>query len=170
MITLEHAQEAISLAYVHALAGAAGLNLAPPTTFDYGIDGTFHPVKNVGGRLIQSAFPVEFQMKSTTVWRHEGDHVVYDLSARAHHILTDRERGQAMAILILLCMPPEAVDWVVGSEEHLHLRRCCYWYRPPGPPTENTATVRIRIPRTQVLTADSLRAIMATARAEALAL
>lgn len=170
MITLEHAQEAISLAYVHALAGAAGLNLAPPTTFDYGIDGTFHPVKNVGGRLIQSAFPVEFQMKSTTVWRHEGDHVVYDLSARAHHILTDRERGQAMAILILLCMPPEAVDWVVGSEEHLHLRRCCYWYRPPGPPTENTATVRIRIPRTQVLTADSLRGIMATARAEALAL
>lgn len=170
MITLEHAQEAISLAYVHALAGAAGLNLAPPTTFDYGIDGTFHPVKNVGGRLIQSAFPVEFQMKSTTVWRHEGDHVVYDLSARAHHILTDRERGQAMAILILLCMPLEAVDWVVGSEKHLHLRRCCYWYRPPGPPTQNTATVRIRIPRSQVLTADSLRGIMATARAEALAL
>jgi hypothetical protein len=170
LITLEHAQEAISNAYVHALAGAAGLNLGARTTFDYGIDGTFHPVKNVGGKLVQSAFPVEFQMKATTVWRHEADHVVYDLSARAHQILTDRERGQAMAILILLCMPPEAVDWVVGSEDHLHLRNCCYWYRPPGPPTTNTSSVRIRIPRSQILTAESLRDIMATARAEALAL
>lgn len=170
MITLEHAQEAISNAYVHALAGAAGLNLGPRTTFDYGIDGVFHPVKRVGGKLVQSAFPVEFQMKATTVWRYEDGNVVYDLSARAHQILTDRERGQAMAILILLCMPPEAVDWVVGSEEHLHLRNCCYWYRPPGPPTENVASVRIRIPRSQVLTADSLQGLMATARAEALAL
>lgn len=66
MITSEHAKEAISNAYVHALAGAAGLNLAAKPTFDYGIDGTFHPVKNVDGRLSQYAFPVEFQMKATT--------------------------------------------------------------------------------------------------------
>ncbi|MFF8801227.1 MULTISPECIES: DUF4365 domain-containing protein [unclassified Methylobacterium] len=170
MITPEHAKEAISNAYVHALAGAAGLNLAAKTTFDYGIDGTFHPVKSFGGRLIQSAFPVEFQMKATTRWRHEDDVVVYDLAARAHVILTDRERTQAMAILILLCMPSDAADWVVGSEEHLHLRNCCYWYRPPGPPTTRSSHVRIRIPRSQVLTPTSLRDVMATARAEALAL
>jgi hypothetical protein len=169
LITPEHAKEAISNAYVHALAGAAGLNLAARTTFDYGVDGTFHPVKNVGGRLIQSAFPVDFQMKATTKWRHEDDVVVYDLSARAHVMLTNRERNEAMAILILLCMPSDAADWVVGCEEHLHLRNCCYWYRPAGPPTERSSTVRIRIPRSQVLTPASLSDIMLTAREEALA-
>lgn len=169
MITPEHAKEAISNAYVHALAGAAGLNLAAKPTFDYGIDGAFHPVKNIGGKLIQSAFPVEFQMKATTKWRHEDDVVVYDLSARAHVILTDRERNQAMAILILLCMPPDAADWVAGCEERLHLRNCCYWYRVPGPPTERSSKVRVRIPRSQVLTPASLRDVMLMAREEALA-
>ncbi|WP_018043885.1 DUF4365 domain-containing protein [Methylobacterium sp. 88A] len=166
MITREHTQESLSQAYVHALAGVAGLNLAVRTNYDYGIDGAFHPVRIVGGARVPSAFPVEYQMKATTDWRHYGEFVVYDLDARAHRFLTNREPRQAMAILILLCLPPVEAHWLNGCEEHLRLRNCCYWFRPAGPPTINVSSVRIRIPRANVLTPDALRGIMALARAE----
>ncbi|WP_222875758.1 DUF4365 domain-containing protein [Terrihabitans soli] len=169
MITKEHTQEALSNAYVHALAGSAGLNLAARTVFDYGVDGIFHPIKIVDGERIQTGFPVEFQMKATTVWKHEGTFVVYDLDARAHRLLTDREPGQALAILILLCLPLDAGNWLEGCEDYLLLKNCCYWFRPDGPPTTNVSSIRIRIPRSQVLTPDSLKSIMAVARQEGLA-
>ncbi len=166
MITREHTQECLSQAYVHALAGVAGLNLAIRTNYDYGIDGAFHPVRIVNGARVPSAFPVEYQMKATKDWRHEGEVVVYDLEARAHRFLADREPRQAVAMLILLCLPKDDADWLEGCEEHLRLRNCCYWYRPDGPGTTNASSVRIRIPRTNVLTPEALMGIMVLARTE----
>ncbi|WP_336492057.1 DUF4365 domain-containing protein [Methylobacterium nigriterrae] len=167
MITPEHTKELLSLAYVHALAGRAGLNLAATPVFDYGVDGMFHPVKMRGRERVPTGFPVAFQMKATVDWRHDGEDVVYDLDARAHRNLTDREEGQMMMILILLCLPRDDTLWLVNSETELHLRHCCYWYLPPGPPTDHTSSIQIRIPRTNLLTPDALRGIMATAREEA---
>jgi hypothetical protein len=166
LITREHTQECLSQAYVHALAGVVGLNLAIRTSYDYGVDGAFHPVRIVNGARVPSAFPVEYQMKATTDWIHEGDFVVYDLEARAHRFLTDREPRQPMAILILLCLPKDEAHWLHGCEEHMRLMHCCYWYRPEGPPTTNLRTIRIRVPRANVLTPDALRSIMSVARSE----
>ena len=118
------------------------------------------------GRRVPSAFPVEYQMKASTKWNHDGEFVAYDLDARAHRVLTDREPRQAMAVLILLCLPKDEAHWLDGCEEHLRLRNCCYWFRPDGPPTTNSSSVRIRIPRVNVLTPNSLKGIMAVARAE----
>lgn len=145
------------------------MNLGPKTTFDYGIDGFFQPIKKLGDMLVPSGFNVEFQMKASTNWSHEGENVVYDLDARAHRILTDRERCQPLAILILLCLPEDHGEWLYGCEEHLRLRNCCYWHRLAGPPTENASTVRVRIPRANILTPDSLQAIAQLAREEAMA-
>lgn len=152
---------------MHALAGVAGVNLTRPES-DYGIDGAFQPVRIINGARVPSAFPVEYQMKATTRWQHEGAFVTYDLEVRAHRILTDREPGQAMAILILLCLPRDEATWLNGNEQHLRLQHCCYWFRPEGPPTANVSTVRIRIPRSNVLTPDALKNIMSSARAEAM--
>ena len=168
MITPEHTQKALSLAYVHALAGSAGLNLGARPMFDYGIDGTFWPVLRRGTELVQTGFPVEFQLKATTKWSHDGASVVYDLNARIHRLLTEREPGQPLAILILLCLPEDSATWLAGDEDHLLLKRCCYWFRPDRPPTENTYSIRIRVPRANVLTPSSLQSIMAMARQEAL--
>lgn len=167
MITREHTQEALSLAYVHALAGRAGLNLGPRTTFDYGIDGSFWPVKVRDGEIAETGYPVRFQLKASINWRHEGGEVVYDLNARTHRKLTDREPGEVMAILILLCLPRDDAHWLASSETEMFLRHCCYWYRVPGPPTTNPSTQRIRIPRSNLLTVDALRGIMEVAREEA---
>jgi hypothetical protein len=167
LITREHTQEALSRAYVHALSGRAGLNLELGKTFDYGIDGSFHPVKIRDGARIETGFPVRFQLKASINWRYAGTDVAYDLDARAHRILSEREPGESLAILILLCLPKDDEHWLTSSETEMYLRHCCYWHRVPGPPTTNTSSQTIRIPRANLLTADALRSIMDAAREEA---
>ncbi|TXM72169.1 DUF4365 domain-containing protein [Methylobacterium sp. WL12] len=169
MISREHTQEALSLAYVHALAGRAGLNIVATPIFDYGIDGYFYPVKMRGRERVETGFPVRFQMKASVDWDYEETNVVYDLEARAHRTIADREPGEVMTILILLCLPRDVNQWLTGSETEMYLRHCCYWYRTSDPPTENSSTRRIRIPRTNLLTPTTLQGIMALAREEAMA-
>lgn len=169
MISREHTQEALSLAYVHALAGRAGLNIAAKPIFDYGIDGYFYRVKMRGRERVETGIPVRFQMKASVDWQHVGEHVVYDLEARAHRTIAEREPGEVMTILILLCLPHDADHWLTGSETEMYLRHCCYWYQTNDPPTDNVSTKRIRIPRANLLTPDSLQGIMTLAREEALA-
>ena len=40
---------------------------------------------------------------------------------------------------------------VALTEDHLFLRKCCYWHRLTGSETGNTNQKRIRIPKTQLL-------------------
>jgi Domain of unknown function (DUF4365) len=169
LISREHTQEALSLAYVHALAGRAGLNIAARATFDYGIDGYFYRVKMRGRERVETGAPVRFQMKASVDWQHRDGHVVYDLDARAHRTIAERDPEGVMTILILLCLPRDENQWLTGSETEMYLRHCCYWYRTEDPPTENPSKQRIRIPRANVLTPDSLQGIMTLAREEALA-
>jgi hypothetical protein len=79
LITLQHTEECLSLAYVHALTGNAGVSLAAHRIHDYGIDGTFRSIKIVKNRRVESGFSVDFQLKATTDWEHKEDKVVYDL-------------------------------------------------------------------------------------------
>lgn len=148
----------------------AGLNIGTRPLFDYGVDGTFHRIKIRNGERVQTGAPIDFQVKASTSWEHRGGVVVYDLEARAQRFLTDRERGQPLAILILLCLPKKAEEWLGGDEGHLHLKHCCYWYLPEPHefPTENLSTIRIFIPRSNILTPASLQALMAVAREKAL--
>lgn len=52
-LTLQHMQECLSLPFVNALAGSAGVNLANVRTHDYGVDGTFLPVVVRGKRRVE---------------------------------------------------------------------------------------------------------------------
>ncbi|WP_181704489.1 DUF4365 domain-containing protein [Chthonobacter rhizosphaerae] len=167
MITREHTQEALSWAHVHALAGRAGVNVER-ATLDYGIDGTFWPVKKIKEKLIQNGHPIVFQIKSTTKWTLTESDVVYDLDARAHVALTSREPSEPMAILILLCLPQDDNLWYRLTEKALFLRNCCFWMAFNEPPTQNASSIRIRIPRSNILDPQALRALLTKARAQAL--
>lgn len=160
LITLQHTEECISLAYVHALTGKAGVSLAAHRIHDYGIDGTFRSVKIVGNRRVESGFAVDFQMKATTSWEHKEDSVVYDLEAKTYNDLVQREIEATRCILILLCLPPEQDEWVDTNETRTILKHCCYWTGLDGPATTNTSTKRISIPRVNTLTSAVIAQIL----------
>lgn len=163
MLTKQHTQECLSIAYVHALAGKAGVNVNIGETHDYGVDGMFRRIAERAGRRVATGTAVDFQLKASTDWAVEGPDIVYDLEAKAYNDLVTRQHGIGF-ILILLCLPATDEDWLIGTEEAMILRNCCYWYRPEGPPVPNVRTKRIRIPRANLLTVNSIREILEDAR------
>lgn len=155
MITIQHRQEQLSRAYVHAVAAHAG-HIFLPADVDYGIDGSLRQVKNRHGRRFESGYSIDLQLKATINWSIDGDHVVYDLEAKTYNDLIDRfsERRATQMLLVVLCLPPDENDWLNVSQEQLILKNCCYWCKLDGPPTDNTQTKRIRIPSANILSPD----------------
>lgn len=160
MITRQHCQELLSRAYIHALAASAGVNFSMGHAHDYGIDGQFKPVVARGHRLIESGAHLDFQLKASTDWQQVEHDIVYDLEAKNYNDIVDREPGATGFVLILLCLPSEESDWAAFTEDSLVLQRSCYWMRLEGALTDNVATKRIFIPRANLLTADSLKAVL----------
>lgn len=165
MLTEPHIKERLSVAYASAIAGRAGVNVSH-SFHDYGVDGSFHPIKKVAGGFVQSGFSVEFQLKASVNWEVKGAAVSYDLEARAYNNIVERDPCEIPLILILMCLPRNERQWLRQSEAGLLLQKSCYWYwMPRGVRTKNAATVRISIPRSNLLDVEGLTRLMAGAEA-----
>jgi Domain of unknown function (DUF4365) len=149
--------ESLSRAYVRALAGKAGLNLSV-REYDYGVDGNFDEITIRDKRRVESGFSLSFQLKASTLWQRDDNTVIYDLEAKTYNDLVLRRnfRMAVPCILILFALPPDSSQWLIYDEEEMRLRGSCYWDYLSSTPTENRQSVRIRIPRQQRLTSESL--------------
>lgn len=170
MITKQHAMERLSRAYVQAVASRAGYNVRTDE-LDYGVDGTFKEVGVVGTRHFDSGYALDFQLKATCDWTLEDAAVVYDLEAKTYNdfIRRNGNEGSTPFVLMVLCLPQEPRDWCDFTEEQLLLKKCTYWFRPEGDPTNNTQTIRIRIPRDQLATPEAIQALLAESKPGAVA-
>jgi Domain of unknown function (DUF4365) len=157
VLTEPHIIESLSRAYVRALAGKAGLNLSI-REYDYGVDGNFDEITIREKRRVESGFSLSFQLKASTLWQRDDNTVIYDLEAKTYNDLVLRRnfRMAVPCILILFALPPDSSQWLIYNEEEMRLRGSCYWDYLSGAPTENRQSVRIRIPRQQRLTSESL--------------
>jgi Domain of unknown function (DUF4365) len=157
VLTDQHISEALSRAYVRAIAGRAGLNLAV-REYDYGVDGSFDEVVVRQNRRVESGFSLSFQLKASTQWQLNDTQVVYDLEVKTYNdlILRRSMRTATPCILILLALPSDSMQWLICEETQLRLQGTCYWEYLSGSPSENRQSVRIRIPRSQRLTPESL--------------
>jgi hypothetical protein len=163
MMTQNDIEEALSRAYVFAVAGRAGVNISGSVK-DYGTDGTFKRVIIFEGNLMENGFPLDFQLKASIDCKIEPNFVVYDMKADAYQKLAyRRNNGSTPQILILLALPPDAEQWMGHSEDALLIRQCCYWYLVDKDFTENTSSVRIRIPRSQQFTTGALEELLTKA-------
>jgi hypothetical protein len=169
MLTTADIEECMSRAYVYAVAGRAGVNLAGSIK-DYGTDGTFREVQRFDGKRFESGWSLDFQLKASIRCSFEEGFLVYDLDADTYRkLLLRKQNGAIPIILIVMALPPESDSWLCHSEDELLLRRCCYWWSVEGDWSDNTSTVRIRIPRQQQLTPDSLTALLAEVKNGSLA-
>src|SRR6266540_1171156 len=150
MITDEHIKEGLSRAYILAVAHRAGFN-CDVRGFDYGLDGTFIEVADLptGGKC-ESGFKLDFQAKaSTRVVRNNG-FVTYPLNADAYNRLV-MPRSGTPRVLIVLELPNDPDEWLAIDEAQLVLQNCAWWHSLTGePPTDNTSSKTIHIPRTQL--------------------
>lgn len=77
----------------------------------------------------------------------------FNLEGKNYNDMVQRnaQPGAVPLILILLCLPDSIAQWLQISPEQLVLRRCCFWHRLVGAPTENTTTKIVDIPISQLL-------------------
>ncbi len=94
--------EALSLAYIRAIAAKAGA-LVSRTEGDFGVDISFSRIVKRKSRYTSTTgMPVHSQVKSSTQWVMRGDTIVYDLEAKNYNDLVN----SSMCVLILMCLPP----------------------------------------------------------------
>jgi hypothetical protein len=160
-----HRQEAVSRAYVHAIAARCGLACSF-RDFDCGIDLTLHSIRRKGKRYVESGYSLDIQAKTSTTAVVNLTQVLYDVEVKTYDDLRDSSVGCPRR-LVLLVMPGDEAAWTDQNEDHLLLRKCAYWASLKGmPATSNTASIRVPIPRSNVFSVGALVRLMDKVRNE----
>ena len=150
-------EEALSRAYVMAVAGMAGYVVAQMDFDRDGVDlqlragGSFRPCLDV-------------QLKATIKLGEAKEGVFrYSLKRRNYDLL--RIETQTPRILIVLDLPQERESWLDVTLEHLILRRCAYWATLGGlSDTRSQESVAISIRQQNRFDIDNLKSLMAQSR------
>jgi Domain of unknown function (DUF4365) len=159
MMTRGHRQEALSRAYVHAVAALAGVLSSRPDP-DYGIDLSLRAVDIHDRRHTDSSVQIDLQLKSTTRANVSATAVTYDLEVDTYNYLRSASAG-CPRILVVYIMPEDEGEWLSQSPEELSLRHCAYWLSLEGAPaTTAISSIRLSLPLTNVFSVDAVRALL----------
>lgn len=156
-----HIKEELSKSYANAVSAAAGINCQFYGR-DYGQDGVFEDVTYYNDRKAyrQTGFGIDFQLKATVNATAKDGFYLYDLEMKNYLDLIDTRVGRPR-ILVLYILPKEKEEWVKVTNSETILKKCAYWCSLRGfPYVNNKEKVRVRIPESQLLTAEELKRLM----------
>ncbi|EKF58583.1 hypothetical protein QWE_18323 [Agrobacterium albertimagni AOL15] len=131
-------EEALSTAYVHAVAAAAGYVVALRNFDRDGIDVTIEAGGGFRPKIDAQVKATINLTKSEDVWKFPLKRRNYD------HLII---QTQTPRILVVMHLPSEQVDWVNVGIDCLILRNCAYWVCLTGSPASaNSTTVTVDVP------------------------
>jgi len=148
-------------AYIHLVACTAGCTFAFREDGDaLGIDITIMGFKELEQGII-IPIPIDVQVKSTSRSMMAEQYIHYDLKVKNYNELRVEQYGSPR-ILIVVVVPDDPGSWLDQSEELLVLRNCAaYWMSLRGAPeTTNTSSIRVDVPRANLLTTESLAGLL----------
>jgi hypothetical protein len=153
----EHLLDELATAYVQVVAAMAGATIAKGR--DYGVDGTLKQVKHVDdGIYAETGYPIDFQVKGTSVADLSGPTVAFDLNARNYNLIVGRSPSATPFYFFLVCFGMAGGDpWVAEEGSRLVLGATAFWWTASGSPTPNARTQRIQISATDRLTSAAIR-------------
>lgn len=150
-------KEQFSRAYVQAVAAVTGFAWSVPSVDDDSIDMT---LSDRGGRGTLRSPKLDLQLKCHASLAPTEPTFSFPIKIKNYDDLRD-ESVMVPRILVVVLVPERVEEWMSHSEESLALRRCGYWVSLHGlPPTTNTSTVSIEIPRVQCFDPENLAQIM----------
>jgi hypothetical protein len=159
MLPRNQRQEALSRAYVSAVAARAGVVASKPDP-DLGIDLSLRSVRQVGNLFQDAGVLLDLQLRSTTRAAEGPAQVAYDIDVRTYDFLRTAP-PMCPRLLVVLVLPDDEAEWLSQSVDELILRRCAYWYSLRGAAaTTATSSVRLFIPREQVFSAEALQGFL----------
>jgi hypothetical protein len=158
LLTLQDQEEALSYAYVQAVASMAGYTYQMANLDRDGVDLSL----SAGGAMKPR---LDLQLKATASLMRDDDqgNLCYPLKVRNYDLL--REITQAPRLLVVLQLPPQQEEWLTLSPQQLTLRQCTYWVSLKGAiSSNNTTSVTVAIPKQQRFTVEALKQLMALSR------
>ena len=132
-MTEEQRKEQFSIAYVRAVAAAAGVKVDRPEVDDDSIDVRFS-ANSIAGSLVPPL--VEAQLKCTAKHAPKGGTLAFPLDVKNYEDL--RGRRYVPRYLIVLVVPDDPADWLAQSAKQLVLKKCATgfpWKSTPRRPT-----------------------------------
>ncbi len=164
MLTEQNIEAELSYAYLHAVAtrGGFGCSSASRHLDDVSVDAQIHEDgRMLAGDSIHASFALHVQLKATRVLPVE-QNGRFSFSLPIHRYNRLRETRLVIPrIMVVLYLPPDPAEWLRHSEDALIAKRCAYWVSLRGAPaSENAGHQTVYIPRTQMLSIESLTEIM----------
>ena len=157
LLSVQDREEALSRAYVRAVAAYAGY---VTSECDFDRDGVDLRI-NAGGAMRPA---IDLQLKATINLAESRDGRYRFPLLRRNYVLL-RDETQTPRLLVVLDLPKDEDQWMTMTTEEMVLRRCAYWLSLRGyPETDNTSSITVYIPRQNVLDVDSLRGLMERSR------
>ncbi len=159
MLSENDVKEELSYAYVHAVTSRAGYSCEVIRKDRDSVD--LHICAR--GRLHQDSILLSpllaVQLKASVIDPLPDGAFDFRLKLKNYDDL--RSRSMVPRILVVLAMPKEPARWLDLSEDALLLRRCAYWCSLLDMrASENDKYHVIQVPRRNVFTTESLRALM----------
>ena len=153
LLSVADQEEALSRAYVRAIAARAGYSTA---YYDY--DRTGVDLRIQAGGAMRPA--IELQLKATVNLTGPKDgHYHFPLQRKNYDELI--VATQTPRILLVMDLPQDSGEWLTTTVDHLILRKCAYWLNlRPYPETTNTSSVTVKIPETNLFDVERLRYLM----------
>lgn len=92
-------------------------------------------------QFIPSGFPVDFQLKGTTIASVREERVQYDLKVRNYDLIVSRPVLGTPYYLFLVSFDGDLEEWFALKPSELILKASAFWWTEAGPRTTNSSTV-----------------------------
>ena len=153
-------KEDLSISYLRAVAAKAQIE------FELRRRDVFSKDVNLSKRItlgdLDFVSELNIQLKSTnskSQYSESKEEITYALNAKNYNDLC--KNTTTPIILCLLILPEDKEEWVTQTTEELIMKRCMYWLSLKGyVPTANQSTCSVKIPKTNIVSADSLNEIL----------
>lgn len=144
-------KERFSRAWVIAAAAAADFTYQIIADDEHGVDMTIHSHNYI----------LDFQLKATSSPEVQDGCLVHDLDVRTYDLLRSQRRS-GYGVLVLVVVGADTTTWQLMDDDGTSLARSAYYLPLYGmPTTSNTATVRLKVPMSNLLTAEAMQKLMA---------
>jgi hypothetical protein len=148
-----------SRAVVRAVAATAGVKATVPEHDENSVDITFTaPDTNAA-----PGTKLDAQLKCSQTIKPQAGSFTYPLPVKNYNDLRfAKDTLYVPRILIVVHVPADPAEWLVGEPEKMTLKRCAYWASLEGAdPTSNTSTVSVKISTEHVFDPSALLAQLA---------
>jgi hypothetical protein len=142
-------KERLSMGLLSLIAARAGCEVIAPHTDYMSIDAIIRPVQ---GRNM----PIDVQLKASNSLEFTDNAVKFRLTLKNYEDLRSTTAAVPQ-LLVVVDLHGDANRWVNQDSDLLRFERSAYWLSLYGlPPTDNTTSIGVQIPRTQVFTPNAL--------------